>query len=964
MSNPTIFISYSHEDERWKQRLTTQLAVLESEGILEAWDDRRIGAGEDWYDQIQQAMDRACVAILLISAEFLTSNFVRREEIPKLLQRREEEGLRVVPVILKPCPWKHVRWLARMQARPKDGRPLSAGDDHQIEADLAGIAEEVAEITMRAAGPADTQGRVLIAPEKISLAKLPSTSPDLFGRDDELAILDAAWTDPNTNIVSFVAFGGVGKTALVNKWLLQVGQDNYRGAERVYGYSFYSQGAREGAQVSADEFIAAALTWFGDDDPARGLPWDKGERLASLVSRQRTLLVLDGVEPLQYPPGEMEGRLKDPGLQSLLRELARHNPGLCIVTTRLAVDDLKDFVGTSVKRISLEDLSPDAGAALLENLRVKEAPDELRQASVEFEGHALALTLLGSYLATVYQGDIRQRGKIAKLTKEKKQGRHARRVMAAYEKWFRDKPEADILRIMGLFDRPAEPAAIDAVRADPPIKGLTSRLHGISHDDWQFALANLRAAKLLGDSSTQDPGTIDCHPLVREHFAERLKTSSPDAWTEGHDRLYLYYRSSGKEFPDTIEEMAPLYAAVAHGCRAGRHQDVLEEVYWPRILGGREDFSLRYLGSASGDLAALSGFFDVPWQKPASALGEFVREFVLFKAGVYLLAVGRALEAAQPMKACLEGAIAKEDWENASQHAWFLSEIYLNLGDLAQALHYAREGVRLGDLSGYGFERMNMRAAVAAVTHQMGRLDEAEASFRQAEEMQKTKYPGHPMLYSVWNFKYCDLLMDQRESHRVRTRVRETLRTIGGQGDLLDFALNRLLLGRAELLHALQDNSGSLSRAERVMEQAVEELQHAGRQDHVPRGLLARAELGRLQRRFERARRDVDEAATIAERGEMGLYRADCHLEYARLHLATGDEKQARQHVAKAKEMIEQMGYHRRDPEVLLVTAELQLADGDQEAARETVAAAGKRIDEMGCHRWDIDVRELQERLE
>ncbi len=129
---------------------------------------------------------------------------------------------------------------------------------------------------------------------RVSLAKLPSTDPTLFGRDDYLKQLDSAWQSPITNpqlpkvnILSLVAWGGVGKTALVNKWLLQMGRDNYRGAERVYGWSFYSQGAAEGRQVSADQFIAAALTWFGDPDPTAGSPWDKGERLAGGWSKIR-----------------------------------------------------------------------------------------------------------------------------------------------------------------------------------------------------------------------------------------------------------------------------------------------------------------------------------------------------------------------------------------------------------------------------------------------------------------------------------------------------------------------------------------------------------------------------------------------------------------------------------------------------------------------------------------------------
>ena len=215
MTKPTIFISYSHKDETWKDRLVTQLGVLEMEGVLEVWDDRRIGAGEDWFPKIEQAIDAASVAILMVSADFLTSKFIRGEEVPLLLERREKDGLRVIPVVVKPCPWKRVEWLARMEARPK-GRALSAGEDHQTDADCSAIADEVADIIARARQPPPphpTGGTATLGPDKISLARLPSTSPDLFGRYKKLAKLDAAWASDKTNVISLVAWGGVGKTA-------------------------------------------------------------------------------------------------------------------------------------------------------------------------------------------------------------------------------------------------------------------------------------------------------------------------------------------------------------------------------------------------------------------------------------------------------------------------------------------------------------------------------------------------------------------------------------------------------------------------------------------------------------------------------------------------------------------------------------------------------------------------------
>ncbi len=495
-------------------------------------------------------------------------------------------------------------------------------------------------------------------PPKVSLEKLPITSPVLFGRDAELANLHAAWDDPQTHVLSLVAWGGVGKTALVNRWLLEMGKADYKGARRVFGWSFYSQGASDGRQASADQYIDAALRWFGDPDPAAGSPWDKGDRLAALVQRQRTLLVLDGLEPLQYPPGPEEGKLKDPGLAVLLRTLARANPGLLVVTTRLPVADLAPFDGATARRIDLEALSPQAGAAYLKHLGVKGSQAEREAASVEFDGHALALTLLGTLLRDAYDGDVRKRHEVGPLLEGSTvQGAHARRAMDAYERWLGPGPETAILRLMGLFDRPAEAAALAVLRAAPPILGLTEALFVRSNDfsrsgrpeatkvattnapgldvqplrdrEWNLAVARLRRAKLLAAEEPDAPHDLDCHPLVREHFAERVRAASPEGWRVAHSRLYEHYCKLAEDQPDTLAGLAPLYAAVGHGCRAGRRVEARAEAYRRRILRGNEFYSTKKLGAIGADLAALAGFFDEPWRRPAGELNEAARAWVL-----------------------------------------------------------------------------------------------------------------------------------------------------------------------------------------------------------------------------------------------------------------------------------------------------------------------------------------------
>jgi hypothetical protein len=312
-----------------------------------------------------------------------------------------------------------------------------------------------------------------LGPEKISIARLPVTGGDVFGREEDIAFLDDAWADQQVNVVTIVAWAGVGKSTLINHWLRRMATDHYRSAELVFGWSFYRQGS-SGDTSSADEFLDAALHWFGDPDPRLGTTWEKGERLAKLVAHRRTLLVLDGLEPLQNPPGPQEGRLREPSLQALLRELAAFNKGLCVITTRLPVADLAEHEGASAPRRELEDLSSEADAQLLQALDVKGAEAELRRASEEFGGHCLALTLLGSYLTDAYSGDIRCRREVSShLAHDVRQGAHARKVMASYQNWFGEGPELSVLLLLGLFDRPTDEKALGALLKPPAIPGLT-----------------------------------------------------------------------------------------------------------------------------------------------------------------------------------------------------------------------------------------------------------------------------------------------------------------------------------------------------------------------------------------------------------------------------------------------------------------------------------------------------------
>ena len=151
MRKPTVFISYSHRDEEWKELLVRHLGVILDRATVEVWDDIRIPAGSRWEQELRDAMNQARVAVLLISANYLSSDYVRQVEVPELLNRSQNDGLILLPILVRPCAWKTVQWLAEREVLPGQGRALSGGDPPQIDSDLAHIAEKVHEHLLVAA---------------------------------------------------------------------------------------------------------------------------------------------------------------------------------------------------------------------------------------------------------------------------------------------------------------------------------------------------------------------------------------------------------------------------------------------------------------------------------------------------------------------------------------------------------------------------------------------------------------------------------------------------------------------------------------------------------------------------------------------------------------------------------------------------------------------------------------------
>jgi len=780
-----------------------------------------------------------------------------------------------------------------------------------------------------------------ISKTKIHSDRLPTVKGEFFGRVAELQLLNDAWTGNDTRIIQFIAPGGTGKTKLLRHWL-----DHTDNIDALIAWSFYSQGASEDKQISATPFFSHAFDKLGSTRTKFATDEDKGEHLADMLRQQRAVLVLDGLEPLQHAGKGMRGELKDRAMRQLLKSLAGLNNGLCIISTRIAVHELSDRA--HVVSHDLQNLAPADGVKLLQSLGVRGSDKEMEKAVREYGCHALALSLLGNVLRLRHEGDVFKRDTLKELVKQdgNKESQHAFKVMQAYEEWFADEsklaPELALLHLLGLFDHPIEKAVLQ-VLWDAQIPNLTA---GIATDDWLEAITTLRKEHHLLTQHVDPDGTngivgdqLDCHPLIREYFGQQLRETQPDAWQRAHARLYDYYKDLpeklyGKELPDTLEEMQSLFSAVAHGCAAGLHQQTLEEVYYPRIQrDGKTNYLSEKLGVFSDDLAVVAHFFTTPWHIPVAGLAETWQAVVLNWAGFRLSALGRLREALEPMQASIEMQVKEESWKDAAQNAINLSELQLTLGDVAVATASGQHSVDYADQSEGLYWCMSSRTTHANALHQAGETALALELFKVAEQFQQEHQSAYPRLYSLWGFRYCDLLLVQGRSAEVLERAEYALEISqnddgkGGMG-LLDIALDQLTLGR------VCSQQGNFPQATGWLDQAVAGLRKSGYQYYLPLGLLARAALHRDTRNpnhdFTRARQDLQEVYDISEPSGMRLHLTDYHLEMARLliveqknlpqpYVEQGESSalSLQEHVAQAAKLIEETGYKRRLPELV-----------------------------------------------
>ncbi|WP_338844511.1 metallophosphoesterase [Massilia sp. W12] len=765
--------------------------------------------------------------------------------------------------------------------------------------------------------------------------------PDLLGREPELAKLDAVFKDTDgKKIISIIALGGEGKTSLMTNWAFSLKKAGWPGLQKVFAWSFYSQGSSDQSQASSDLFLRDALKFFGESGFAESQAslYEKGQKLAECCKKTKALLLLDGLEPLQMPPTCPErGRIKDAGIEALLTYW--DGPSLCLITSRYALDDR---FTAHLQQINLPALPLSAAIALLRSLDIIGLPQELEAAANELHCHALALRILGLYLKEAHGGDIAKRDLVDwQIADEEERHGHAFRAIRAYARWLETdekygKPALAILHMLSLFDKPASRASIECLLHGKPIAGVTDALFSTTQkgrkkvhtplppNTLQTLLSRLEQAKLISQGKDQHGvwRNLDAHPLLREYFASELQTRCPQGWRQAHQRVFEFLCTNTPDQDNpTLEDLLPLYEAVMHGCAAGEYEKTRKDVYHKRILRGDTFYSSRKLGAYAHDLAAIAHFFAPGWRAlQAGAVAQISagnQAWLFSEAATRLRALGRLPETLPLMEANLTMRVQQKNWQNAANTASNLSQTQALLGHLPTALTSARQALDYAEQSQDAFMKMVNCSNLAWHSFLSGDSASAVRLMQEAERLQVEMQPAYPLLFSVRGFQYCEILLAQQSSAaEVAKRAQQTLaweedRLLDQGQDHHTLAKCQLLLARA----AQPDAAASLSAALAHSQAALRLIRQSNKSDYIPPALLTHARIQCALPDHPGALAALNEAYAIARRCGMLLYETDTLL--ARLELfgkaqpyPWPDSSPAQDH-QRAGELIAQCSYGR-----------------------------------------------------
>jgi tetratricopeptide (TPR) repeat protein len=776
--------------------------------------------------------------------------------------------------------------------------------------------------------------------EAVRWNNAPHLVDEWVGRAEMLALLTADFARENCYLTSAVGFGGEGKSSLLRRWVDNLLSDSSR--PRPHGVFWWTFNTIE----SADQFFEAAVEFVGRPtrDSSELLPSSAcAHIIAARLYEHRFVFVLDGLEVLQEQQGDHFGKLTNSALRDLLIYFANGgHKSFCLLASRVPLLELMAY--STHKHHDVGRLSAAEGRELLQKLGVRGPDAALEKIVGDWDGHALTLSLLGSYLASHHDGDVASISQIPPPTADEPHYERVYRVLRCYDQNLTP-AERLFLTMFSAFRKPAGEIALEEVfRRNTGSNRLDSLLPTLDDTAFKAMLERLVKYHILRHDPSMRVYTT--HPLIRNHYLSRLLEGTDVPSQAVHQSIKDYYVTLAKTMPSM--RMEALIEAVHHACRARAYDEAIG-IYQGEIIG-LPDWGnpIKDLGNYQTNLALMLDFFPsgdvspyqslaVPSQRPLPDWPHAVpdpavtdrrhKRYILNEVGDSLMAVGRPREAIPFF--CRKNEIAQEmeNCRNLARGYVSLAAAHAYLGELAQSVENACKAVkmanRLEDWAAWQ-DRCDALCHRAWSASLLGDLTAAGDDFRAAEALERNFAPSNRYLYTRRGIWHADHLRRAKAGDYARKVAEACLTWVNAlKVSGIEEGPDKSQCER--LLADLDADSGQHKDARAHYNEALRIARNISDRSVLIEALLARGRWAARLHEIVAARSDLEEVLEYATAGGYRIYEADIRLGLAWAEIADQNPVAARTQAEYVQHISTDMGYYWGKVDAAELLAELNL---------------------------------------
>lgn len=720
------------------------------------------------------------------------------------------------------------------------------------------------------------------------------------GRSQRLEDITNDWNHEAKRITALVGFGGEGKSSLVRRWLDSASN------LKVFWWSFYKNS-------DIDAFFEKCFQYISNGMYINAKKETRAEKLAAFLYTSKFLFILDGFEVMQHSNLSNYGEVINESLLLFLEYFAApYHESHCIITSRLPL-----CIGnyTTITQYHVDRLSREDGCTLLRNLGVKDVDTKLETVVQAWDGHALALTLVGTYLREKHGGKI-----IRDLTIYTKDfhGNERRRDQVArmlnrYENNLLNKVEQLFLLIFCVFRHPVTGDAISAI------------MSVLENTEANATSDRLIKYKILRfDGNTQE---YSIHPLIRDYYRNSLVDDQANCIFAHYIVINYYARQIPQELNDnfvSISKLNPVVETIIHLCSIG-HYDLAYSRYLTSIYiqseskfrqGGYliSDLLIHWLGAYNVANDLLKSFFSEKDTDNELHLQEVKSRSVIFDhLGQCSMYLGELDKAIQYYRKAIIGYKEDGDWIRVARVHRHLALLFIQQGDLKQALQEAERAFDLAETS-EDVQKLFPEDSFQLSNSEIYENFSPENTILAAALLGYIDaLRGETDLYFAYTLDLCSDITLYKETCLWYATYLVRINSHNEAGLLLKLYIEKETYpaGRSRCNNIMANiamKNSDYALAKELLDRAVENGRESSRHDVLIEALISRGKCLMRQSSFKAAKEDLDEALSYSK-NEYRLYEADNRIGLAWLYYLQGDQQAARKEAKEGELISIDIGY-------------------------------------------------------